>query len=198
MNVSLVMVQADGTKKEIAVPKLPAVIGRDEAAKVRIPLAAVSRRHCEIAESDDELLVRDLKSSNGTYVNGERVKSRELVPGDLLAVGSVVFVVRIDGFPKDIDAADSYAAGAVPIGPAVPTSGTAPTAIAGVPTWGGGGGGGGGAGGGGKPPAAGNAKPPVAEPAAAPKKDAKKDDDDEDADFSDLLEGLDLDDDDDK
>lgn len=66
---------------------------------------------------DDELVVRDLNSSNGTYVNGERISGeRELVPGDLLTVGDVVFVVRIDGHPKDIDAADSYAAGSVMLG----------------------------------------------------------------------------------
>lgn len=181
MNVSLVMVQADGSKKDIAITHLPAVVGRDEACKVRVPLASISRRHCELDEADDELIVRDLKSSNGTYINGERIRQREVVPGDLLAVGPVVFVVRIDGFPKDIDAADSFAAGAVPIGAGAPGPATAPTAIAGVPTWGATPAPGHARGGGGKPPTDG---------AAAPKKD-----DDEDVNLDDLLEGLNLDED---
>ncbi|MBC7834903.1 MAG: FHA domain-containing protein [Phycisphaerales bacterium] len=172
-------VGSDGSQKEVAVSKLPAIIGRDEAARLRIPVASVSRRHCELLESDDELVVRDLGSSNGTYVNGERVKSHELAPGDLLAVGPAVFVVRIDGFPKEIDAADSYAAGAVAV-----RGGDAAGGHAGVPSWGGAadagpktavmGGGATGAGGGG-------AKGPA----------KKKDDDDldsllKDFDFSDL------------
>ncbi|MBX3386905.1 MAG: FHA domain-containing protein [Phycisphaeraceae bacterium] len=128
MNLSLVMVTAEGTSREFPVPALPVVLGRGDDAKVRIPLASVSRRHCELSvDEDDELVVRDLGSSNGTHVNGERVKSRELIPGDLLAVGPVVFVVRIDGHPKDIKPADAYASGAV-------SADTTP-AIEGVPTW---------------------------------------------------------------
>lgn len=113
MNVSLVMVKADGSRKEAAVSKLPVVIGRDEGVKFRVPTPAVSRKHCELLEDDGELVVRDLGSSNGTYVNGKRIKQTELSPGDLLAVGGIVFVVRIDGFPKEIDAKDCYAAGLV-------------------------------------------------------------------------------------
>lgn len=194
MNVTLVMVQADGTSREAPLKSLPAVIGRDEGVRVRIPKPNVSRRHCELAvNDDDELVVRDLKSSNGTYVNGERIsEERELVPGDLLTVGEVVFVVRIDGHPKDIDAADSYAAGSVMLG-GTPIEGT-PTGpktqmISGVPSWGEGQGGGGD--GGGKQAAPAGAAPAKPAPAKKPS------DDDDDDDFSDLLEGLDLGDDDD-
>jgi predicted component of type VI protein secretion system len=98
-------------------------------------VASVSRRHCEVAiDSDDELVVKDLKSSNGTFVNGERVARRELVPGDLLAIGPVVFVVRIDGHPKEIDPLESYVAGSVDLGEAAGAGG-AGEAISGVPTW---------------------------------------------------------------
>ena len=185
MNVTLVMVQADGSSKEMPVRELPASIGREEGVKIRIPRPNVSRKHCELAiNDDDELVVVDLKSSNGTYVNGERVRERELVPGDLLTVGDVVFVVRIDGHPKEIDAADSYAAGSVMIG-ATPVSGTSPggpktEAIAGVPTWGSSGGGG-----------EAKAEPKPAPAGGGGAKKPKSDDDDDD-DFSDLLEGIDL------
>ncbi len=122
------MVTADGTSREFPVQSLPVVLGRGDDAKVRIPLASVSRKHCELfVDEDEELTVKDLGSSNGTYVNGEQVRSRELIPGDLLAVGPVVFVVRIDGHPKNIQPGECYAAGAVAIDDA--------QAIAGVPTW---------------------------------------------------------------
>ncbi len=132
MNVSLVMVTADGKTKELPPMHLPIVIGRSEEAKIRIPVAAVSRKHCELVEDDDELVVRDLKSSNGTFVNKERVKSRELVPGDLLCVGPAVLVVRIDGHPKAVDGIISWANGAVAAGEAGEAE---RPAMGGVPTW---------------------------------------------------------------
>lgn len=113
MQISLVMVNAAGEAREIPVRQLPAAVGRGEHCRVRIPLAAISRHHCDLVIVDEELMVRDAGSSNGTYVNGERIRERELIPGDLLAVGPVVFVVRIDGHPKEIDAKDSYAAGTI-------------------------------------------------------------------------------------
>jgi predicted component of type VI protein secretion system len=137
VNISLLMVTADGQSKELPTMKLPIVIGRAEDAKLRIPLAAVSRHHCELVEDDDELMIRDLKSSNGTFVNKERVsKGRELVPGDLISVGPIVFVVRIDGHPKAIDPIIAYASGSVATGDAASSAGGAAQAIAGVPTWG--------------------------------------------------------------
>lgn len=130
MNISLVMVTADGKAKELPALRLPITIGRGEDCKLRIPLAAVSRKHAELVEDDDELIIRDLKSSNGTYVNKERIKSRELLPGDLLSIGPVVLVVKIDGHPKAVDPIIAWANGAV----ATPEGGDG-GAIDGVPTW---------------------------------------------------------------
>ena len=113
MKISLVMVKADGTSREFPFDKSSVIVGRDEAARLRIPLPSVSRKHCELSIDDDELVVKDLSSANGTYVNGARVKEQELSPGDLLTVGGVVFVIRIDGYPTQIDAKDCYAAGMV-------------------------------------------------------------------------------------
>lgn len=136
MNVSLVMVMSDGKSREFPLGKLPVSVGRGEDCKVRVPLPSVSRKHCQLGIEDEEFTVKDLDSSNGTYVNGERVKARELVPGDLLALGPVVFVVRIDGHPKEIDPIESYAAGAVAVGGEGDGSPDRRTQmIEGVPTW---------------------------------------------------------------
>ncbi|MGQ0628421.1 MAG: FHA domain-containing protein [Phycisphaerales bacterium] len=113
LELSLVMVKADGSTKEVRIDRESAIIGREEGCRIRIPLSSISRKHCEVKSDDDEVLVQDLGSSNGTYVNGKRVKQQELAPGDLLCVGPVVFVVRIDGHPRQIDAKDSFAAGSV-------------------------------------------------------------------------------------
>lgn len=132
MNISLVMVSADGTVKDLPAMHLPITIGRGEDTKLRIPLAAVSRKHCELLLVDDELMVRDLGSSNGTFVNRDRVKERELIPGDLLSVGPLVFVVKIDGYPKIVDPVISYANGSV--SPEDIAAANAPGKD-GVPTW---------------------------------------------------------------
>lgn len=129
MNVSLMMVNAAGDAKELRIKRLPAIVGRGDDCDVRVPVASVSRKHCELFDDDDELLVRDAGSSNGTYVNREKVVGQhELSPGDLLAIGPLVFVVRIDGHPQIIDAKAAFTGGAV-------TPENQPSTMGGVPTW---------------------------------------------------------------
>jgi pSer/pThr/pTyr-binding forkhead associated (FHA) protein len=66
------------------------VIGRHEDCDVRINSHGVSRRHCEIIKIDQAHVVRDLKSSNGTFVNGEKVKgSYALNTNDVFSVVGV-------------------------------------------------------------------------------------------------------------
>jgi len=57
----------------------------------------VSRVHCRVtALAGGELEIKDLESTNGTYVNGERVETARLAPGDRLLVGRVEFVALRD------------------------------------------------------------------------------------------------------
>lgn len=114
MQVTLVLVKQDGRSQELPVRRSPLVLGRKEGVGLRIPDPGVSREHCELIVDEDAVTVRDLNSSNGTFVNATRVKEAELAPGDLLALGSQVFVVRIDGFPKLIDPASAYLEGTPP------------------------------------------------------------------------------------
>jgi pSer/pThr/pTyr-binding forkhead associated (FHA) protein len=53
------------------------------------------------------LIVRDLGSSNGTFVNDKRVAQAQLNPGDRLTVGPVTFVVQINGEPANIKPQDT-------------------------------------------------------------------------------------------
>jgi predicted component of type VI protein secretion system len=73
---------------------LPALIGRGSDADVRLDDVYVSRRHCEIVRAEDGLMVHDLGSKNGTFVNGVRVELSPLRPDDLLAVGGMRFMVQ--------------------------------------------------------------------------------------------------------
>ena len=108
MDVVLVMFK-DGERREFPVSEKRTILGRRQDCHLRIPTRDVSRRHCEIApgEKRSELIVRDLGSSNGTYVNGKRVAEAILKPGDRLTVGPVTFVIQIDGKPADIKPQDA-------------------------------------------------------------------------------------------
>lgn len=79
-----------------------AVIGRSSDCNLRIASSRVSRRHCKItiSDEDEEVLVRDLGSSNGTYVDGRRIEPKQDVPvteGTRLSIGPAQFVVHIEG-----------------------------------------------------------------------------------------------------
>ena len=72
-------------------------IGRATGADFIIDAALVSRVHCRVtALAGGELEITDLESTNGTYVNGERVETARLTPGDRLLVGRVEFVALRD------------------------------------------------------------------------------------------------------
>src|SRR5215813_3683786 len=68
-------------------------LGRDTGADFSLNAALVSRVHCRlVALPGGELEVRDLDSTNGTFVNGQRVQQARLAPGDRLLIGRVELV----------------------------------------------------------------------------------------------------------
>jgi len=101
MQVVLVTFKADGGRRSFSLPRDVTVIGRKEDCDVRIPLGEVSRKHCRLVTEGESLRLEDMGSSNGTYLNGQRVQEVIVQAGDALQVGSVVFVVQIDGIPSD-------------------------------------------------------------------------------------------------
>jgi pSer/pThr/pTyr-binding forkhead associated (FHA) protein len=95
----LVAFKPDGARIDFRVRNERCVIGRDTEADLRIPVGTVSRQHCEVRIDDDEPRVRDLGSSNGTFLNGKRVTESIIDAGDHLRVGPTTFTVVIDGIP---------------------------------------------------------------------------------------------------
>ena len=64
-------------------------VGRGENSAITIPDPSLSRRHSVLQVSAEGVVVEDLESSNGTFVNGTRVGRRALVPGDRVRFGNV-------------------------------------------------------------------------------------------------------------
>jgi diguanylate cyclase (GGDEF)-like protein len=67
-------------------------IGRGNNADVHIVDDGISRKHCEIAHSGNQILVRDLGSTNGTFLNGNRISEHVLQDGDKIQVGSTTIL----------------------------------------------------------------------------------------------------------
>jgi pSer/pThr/pTyr-binding forkhead associated (FHA) protein len=68
-------------------------VGREDDCDIKIPLSYVSRKHARLSIKKEQLFVDDMGSSNGTYVNGERTKSRQLFNGDELRFDEFIFHV---------------------------------------------------------------------------------------------------------
>jgi pSer/pThr/pTyr-binding forkhead associated (FHA) protein len=108
MDISLILLKKDGTKKVFPVRNKATILGRRPECDLCIPLQVVSRRHCQLSQEDSTLKVRDLSSSNGTFLNGQKVSDEiQVKPGDNLQVGPLTFTIQIDGMPAQISAPDS-------------------------------------------------------------------------------------------
>lgn len=91
--------------KQLVVPTKEVLIGRDEGCYIRMGSPDISRQHCSLRATHEGVLVTDLGSSNGTFVNDSRIsKPTVLTGGDHLRVGPAVFLV--DG-PRSAAAFDN-------------------------------------------------------------------------------------------
>jgi len=102
IEAKLVMFRANGERRDLPLNAGRTLIGRRNDCDIRIPLTEVSRHHTELRIDGGKVLVKDLGSSNGTFINNKRVQSATLAPGDHVIIGPVVFTLQINGEPKDI------------------------------------------------------------------------------------------------
>ena len=89
MSVHVLIVQTGKHKgKRIRIADPEVLIGRDEGAKIRVASTDISRQHCILIPQENGVLVRDLGSRNGTFINGQPIQGEWLMePGDTLTVG---------------------------------------------------------------------------------------------------------------
>lgn len=101
MEVKLKVLSGKNSGKEINVPVKRFLIGRADDCHLRPKSDAISRNHCAILVSEDEVVIRDLNSRNGTLLNGEAVKGdRVLATGDVLKIGKIEFELAIKSKKK--------------------------------------------------------------------------------------------------
>jgi pSer/pThr/pTyr-binding forkhead associated (FHA) protein len=84
-------------------------VGRVEDNTFQISDPSVSSHHCEVHLRGSEILIRDLNSTNGSFINGEKITETILKPGQTLRLGQVELKLEAEG-----------AAAAMPSAPAAP------------------------------------------------------------------------------
>ncbi len=107
MPFQLVVIQGRSANQALKLVAPVTTVGRQDGCQLQIRSSQVSRKHCELFEKKGLLLVKDLGSSNGTFVNGKKVdEQRVLEPGDELTIGAVKFRVEaVSEAPADRPAA---------------------------------------------------------------------------------------------
>ncbi len=89
--LTLVNAQSSAPPKEFELIRSELVIGRDDGVDIVIPTPAVSRRHARLMMENNGYIIEDLGSSNGTFVNGDRlIGRRALQHGDQIRLGQAI------------------------------------------------------------------------------------------------------------
>jgi len=99
MQVKLKVMTGSHEGTEIPISGDKFLIGRSESCQLRPKSDSISRKHCIIVLREGRVLLQDLKSRNGTYVNDKRLppdKAKVLKPGDQLRIGKLEFEVVIE------------------------------------------------------------------------------------------------------
>ncbi len=138
MKAELVPINGDAP---IPITKDVTVVGRGHYCDVQVDHPSLSKRHCVLVKTDGLLVVRDLASTNGTKVKGQKIRWGALLPNDRIAFGT--YKIRVYLGPDDAPGPSELArwgeveasplagvAGAVPIErPKRPTRPAAPEPI---------------------------------------------------------------------
>lgn len=123
---ALVITEKGGENRRIVFNKPEVTIGRVQGNDIVLPKGNVSKRHARIVLKDGKFIIVDLKSTNGTYVNGRKITSPLVVKEtDKIYIGDFIMGVEEDAAGESLpapEAAESPSASAVapPLPPAVP------------------------------------------------------------------------------
>ncbi len=93
---------------DISLDRSMVVVGRHPLCDVRLDSLRISRHHCCMTQDKDELVVRDLGSTNGIRINGERVERGRLRPGDELSIAHIRYRLE-NGLSQEPTLADPNA-----------------------------------------------------------------------------------------
>jgi pSer/pThr/pTyr-binding forkhead associated (FHA) protein len=79
----------------IPITKDLTVVGRREFCDIQVDHPSLSKRHCVIVKTEGLLIIRDLATTNGTKVKGQKIRWAALLPDDKIAMGSIKFKIYL-------------------------------------------------------------------------------------------------------
>lgn len=82
-----------GSRRPLQVPLT--IVGKDPGCDIRVNSSGIDSLHCLLVHGPTGLIIRDLDSGSGTFVNGERTASVALKDGDLLTIGGFQFRLHL-------------------------------------------------------------------------------------------------------
>jgi pSer/pThr/pTyr-binding forkhead associated (FHA) protein len=94
---SLVLVQGGQPIRTWPLATAEISIGRAEQSDIPLADPGVSRNHARVVREGDDFIVEDLRSTNGTEVNGQPIRRRRLANGDMLKLASSTLQFRREG-----------------------------------------------------------------------------------------------------
>lgn len=92
---SLIHKRPDGTDKVLELGNKPLIIGRLPESEIHVRDSFISRVHCAISYANNQFVLKDFGSTNGTYRNGARVFECPLAHGDKIQVGNTALIFEI-------------------------------------------------------------------------------------------------------
>jgi predicted component of type VI protein secretion system len=93
------LIPADGGSS-IPITKDVTVVGRREYCDIQVDHPSLSKRHCVLVKTEGLLVIRDLATTNGTKVKGQKIRWAALLPDDRITLGSIKFRVYLG--PDDV------------------------------------------------------------------------------------------------
>lgn len=95
----LVLLSAGMTGRTHELKAEKTTVGRVEDNSFQIAEPSVSSHHCEVMVRGNDIIVKDLNSTNGTFINGEKVTEGPLKPGQILRLGQIEMRLETDAPP---------------------------------------------------------------------------------------------------
>jgi predicted component of type VI protein secretion system len=102
--------RVDGTHNGVFQLSRRTRIGRAPGCELHVESSSVSRHHALVMMTTREVIIEDLRSTNGVYINGRKITRQLLNDGDRLAIGEAQFVVRIKPIVRSAATAQSASA----------------------------------------------------------------------------------------
>jgi predicted component of type VI protein secretion system len=93
----LVVLSEGFTGKTVELKAEKTTIGRVEDNAFQITEPSVSSHHCEVILRGNDVVIKDLNSTNGTYINGEKISETVLKPGQILRLGQLEMRLEVEG-----------------------------------------------------------------------------------------------------